>query len=82
MPQANVVLPAEQHARWWRPGQRLAAAFAPQPRAVLVAVGNRLLRCGEPASGTAAAAPTLLHACPACEEITCVATLPEVRPPG
>ena len=79
VPQADVILPAEQHTRWWRPGQRMAAVFAPQPRAVLVAVGNRLLRCGEPALGAAPVAPTLMHARPAGEEITCVATLPEVR---
>ncbi len=78
VPQTDVILPAEQLARWWRPGQHFAAAFAPQPRAVLVAVGNRLLRCGEP-PGTAPGAPTLMHARPAGEEITCMATLPVVR---
>ena len=79
--QADAILPDEQLAPWWRPGQRLAAAFAPQPRTILVAVGNRLLRCREPATGTPPDAPTLMHARPAGEEITGVATLPEVQRP-
>ena len=77
--QADMILRAEQQAQWWRPGQRLAAGFAPQPRAVLVAAGSRLLSCPEPASGDAPSTPTLMHARRDADDITSIATLPEVR---
>jgi hypothetical protein len=76
--QTDVILTAAQQAQWWRPGQRLVAAFGPQPRSVLVAAGNLLLRCSD---GPLSGAPTLMHSRPAGEEITAVATVPEVRPP-
>ena len=77
-PQTEVILTAAQQARWWRPGVRLTTAFAPQPRSVLVAAGNLLLRCSDGLSGDA---PLLLHSRPAGEEITAMATVPEVRRP-
>ena len=69
---------AAQQSRWWRPGQRLAVTFAPQPCSVLVAAGSVLLRCSE---GPLGGAPMLLHSRPSGEEITAMGTLPEVRPP-
>lgn len=78
--QADVILLAEQHGQRWEPRQPLVAAFAPQPRSVLVAAGSRLLRCSEAAPGAAPGTPTLAHSRPTGEDITAMATLPDVRP--